>query len=160
VRIIRCYGVRDEGLPQSSSKSPSSTRICTRGSPPAHTGSLIASGAFRAQTYGKIQVNNLKEWLLKVRDLCKEHGRAEIGDQMIGPLLANAPADEDGTWPSRQVREAMEWMSSDEVGRGFHVAARNARGAQWRGDGGDQERELSAKNRAWARKVAYVFPCE
>jgi hypothetical protein len=90
--------------------------------------------------------------------MCKEHGRAEIGDQMIGQLLANAPADEDGTWPSRPVREAMEWMSSDEVGRGFHVATRNARGAHWRGEGGEQERELSAKYRGSARKVAYEFP--
>ncbi|MGE0769429.1 MAG: HigA family addiction module antitoxin [Hyphomicrobiaceae bacterium] len=109
-------------------------------------------------TDGQIQVNNLKEWLSKVRDLCKEHGRAEIGDQMIGQLLANAPADEDGTWPCRPVREAMEWMSSEHVGRGFHVATRNARGVHWRGEGGDQERELSAKYRGRARKVAYEFP--
>jgi len=107
---------------------------------------------------GKIQVNDLKEWLSKVRALCKEHGRVEIGDQMIGQLLANAPAGEDGTWPCRPVREAMEWMSSDEVGRGFHVGTRNARGVHWRGEGGNQERDLSAKYRGWARKIAYEFP--
>jgi hypothetical protein len=90
--------------------------------------------------------------------MCREHGRVKIGDQMIGQLLSRAPADEDGSWPCRTVCEAMELMSSEEVGHGFHVGTCNSRGAHWRGEGGDKERELAAKYRGWARRIAYEFP--
>lgn len=85
---------------------------------------------------GTVKVNDLKEWLSRVRELCRAHGRAEIGDQMIGQLLARAPVDETGVWPCRPVCEAMQWMSSEEVGRGFNIATRNARSVHWHGEGG------------------------
>lgn len=77
---------------------------------------------------------------------------------MIGQLLARAPVDETGVWPCRPVCEAMQWMSSEEVGRGFNIATRNARGVHWRGEGGDQERTLATKYRGWAKMVVYEFP--
>ena len=49
-------------------------------------------------------------------------------------------------------------MASPEVARGFNVGTRNARGAHWRGDGGDQEREIAARYRGWAEKLAYECP--
>ena len=107
---------------------------------------------------GAIKIEDLKAWLAEVRAACAGHGRGDIGDQMIGQLLSRAPADADGTWPCRPVREALEWIASTHVARGFNVGTRNARGAHWRGDGGDDERELAARYRGWAEKVAYEYP--
>jgi hypothetical protein len=107
---------------------------------------------------GTIKIEDLKNWLTEVRAACARHGRAEIGDHMIGHLLAKATSEADGTWPCKPVCEALEWMASPEVARGFNVATRNARGAHWRGDGGDQEREIAARYRGWAEKLAYEYP--
>ncbi|MCP4211442.1 MAG: HigA family addiction module antidote protein [Halieaceae bacterium] len=107
---------------------------------------------------GVVKINDLKEWLSKVRDLCKQHGRADICDQMIGQLLSRSQPDEDGNWPSHPICEALEWMSSEHVGRGFHVGTRNSRGVHSRGEGGDQERDLANKYRAGAQHVGFEFP--
>jgi hypothetical protein len=107
---------------------------------------------------GFIRIEDLRAWLAEVRAGCARHGRAEIGDQMIGQLLSKAPADVDGTWPCRGVCEALEWMASPEVARGFSVGTRNARGAHWRGPGGEQEREIAARYRGWADRLAYEYP--
>jgi hypothetical protein len=85
-------------------------------------------------------------------------GRAEIGDDMIGQLLSRSESDADGNWPSRPVCEALEWMASEHVGRGFCIGNRNARGVHWRGEGGDQERDLAAKFRTCAQRVGFEFP--
>ena len=106
---------------------------------------------------GNIDAKELKAWLREVRSWCARHDRAEIGDHKIGRFLAHAP-DDDGVWPCRPVCEALEWMASEEVARGFEIGARNRRGAYLRGEGGDQERDLAARYRAWARELVYGYP--
>lgn len=106
---------------------------------------------------GEININDLKAWLSQVREGCKEHGRGVICDQMIGQLLANGPKDTDGS-PCRPICEALEWMASAEVARGFIVAVHNERGAHWRGEGGAQERDLAALHRGRSGRLAFEFP--
>jgi len=107
---------------------------------------------------GKIDLVKLSAWLAEVRRLCRQYGRSEIGDQCLGQLLSKAPADEDGLWPCESVREAMEEIASPEIGRGFSVGVHNSRGAHWRGEGGDQERVLAARYRAWAARLQFDYP--
>jgi hypothetical protein len=107
---------------------------------------------------GKIGTNALIDWLTQVRALAAQYGRAEITDQCLGQLLAKAPAESTGVWPSVPVCEAMESIASPEIARGFSVGVRNSRGAVWRGEGGAQERELAAKYRAWSQKLAFQYP--
>ncbi len=52
----------------------------------------------------------------------------------------------------------MEGIASPEIGRGFNIDVYNSRGAQWRGEGGEQERELAAKYRAWAQRLHFDYP--
>ena len=111
-----------------------------------------------ANDHGVIDINALKNWLGEVRARCKQYDRAAIGDQMIGQLLARAPADEDGAWPCRSICEALEWMASRDVGIGFCMGTSNDRGVQLRGRGGKQERDLAAKYRAWAQRLSFEFP--
>ena len=107
---------------------------------------------------GNVNADELKAWLGKVRSWCARHDRAKIGDDVIGDFLARAPAGEDGIWPCIPVCEALELISNEEVADAFVVGARNGRGAHFRGTGGDQERDLTARYRSWASKLFYEYP--
>ena len=52
----------------------------------------------------------------------------------------------------------METVSSEHIARGFCIGVSNARGVHWRGEGGDQERELAAKYRSWAQQLDFEYP--
>lgn len=107
---------------------------------------------------GKVNLDELLAWIEGVRDLCVEYGRAEIGDRYIGQLLSTSRDEEGGVWPCGAVCAVMEEIASEKIARGFVIGVRNARGAHWRDKGGTQERELAAKYRAYAEKLAIEFP--
>ena len=109
---------------------------------------------------GKIDVHETSQWVTEARRLCREHGRGAIGDQKIGQLLSKAPPDEDGTWPCRPVCEVLEANNSGNVAKGFKIGVYNGRGVVSRSldEGGVQERELSAKYRTWAKRLAFDYP--
>jgi addiction module HigA family antidote len=107
---------------------------------------------------GRIDAAALAAWLAEVRRLCREYTRADIGDHCLGQLLAKAPEGENGIWPCEAVCEAMEAIASPEIGRGFYIGVQNSRGAHWRGEGGEQERALAAKYRAWAERLHFDYP--
>jgi hypothetical protein len=107
---------------------------------------------------GRIDAAALAAWLAEVRRMCSEYGRADTGDHLIGQLLAKAPEGESGIWPCEAVCEAMEGIASSEIGRGFSIGVHNSRGTHWRGEGGEQERELAAKYRAWAERLHFDYP--
>ena len=107
---------------------------------------------------GRIDTATLSAWLLEARRLCREYGRADIGDHYFGQLLAKAPQGESGIWPCEAVCEAMEGLASLEIGRGFQIGVYNSRGVHFRGEGGEQERELAAKYRRWAERLHFDYP--
>ena len=77
---------------------------------------------------GKVNAEELLDWIAEVRRLCAEHGRGEIGDQKIGALLSRGPAEEDGSWPCLPVCAAMESIASQHIGEGFNIGVFNGRG--------------------------------
>ena len=109
---------------------------------------------------GTVDAERLTVWLAEVRALCVRYGRAEVGDRSIGVLLSRAQPGDDGQWPCRPICEALEWMSSGEVDRGFIIGTHDARDVVTRhlGEGGDLERALAAKYRGWAQQIAYEYP--
>ena len=109
---------------------------------------------------GEIHTETLYAWMVDVRQLCAEYGRAKLGDQYIGQLLSRAPAEEDGVWPHLSICEVMERIASPQIGRGFNIGVHNGRGVISRaiGEGGAQERELAAKYRRWAEQRAFDYP--
>jgi hypothetical protein len=78
----------------------------------------------------------------------------------IGVQLSYAPADPDGSWPCKTVREVFEMVTTDEIVRGFEQGRYNQRGVTTRGlkDGGEQERELVKKYVAYAEKCKIMWP--
>ena len=107
---------------------------------------------------GTIDVAKLKEWITAVRALCKAYARKEVGDHAIGELLSKCPTGVDGIWPCEPVRQALEDTGTKDIADGMAIGLYNSRGATWRGEGGEQERELAAKYRGWAKEVAFEFP--
>jgi hypothetical protein len=76
----------------------------------------------------------------------------------LGRLLSNAPVGADGVWPDEQVRQVMEDVQSEEMMNGAHTGVYNSRGVHWRGEGGDQERELAEKYRKWGEALQFSHP--
>ena len=108
----------------------------------------------------RVDARALSLWVREARRLCREHGRAEIGDEKIGQLLSRSPFEEDGGWPCRPVCEVLESIASEDIASGFEVGVYNGRGVVSRGldEGGKQERELSEKYRAWAQRLEFDYP--
>ena len=113
-----------------------------------------------ADDQGKIDPLVLSRWVTETRRLCEEHGRAGIGDNRIGQLLSRGQSDEDGGWPCRGVCEVLETVGSQDMVRGFEIGVFNARGVHSRGleEGGEQERTLAAKYRAYAERLVFDYP--
>ena len=87
-----------------------------------------------------------------------EAGRAKIGDQIIGEILANAPIGDDGIWPCAPVRAVLEEIGSQDIAVGMGIGVYNSRGVHSRDEGGNQERELAEKYRNWSRQLAFEYP--
>ena len=109
---------------------------------------------------GKADGAALEEWVTNARRLCHEAGRAEIGDEQIGQMLAWAPSDADGTWPCEAVRDAIEMVRSRHLETGVYIGVKNRRGTTSRGvtDGGEQERDLAKQYRDHADAIRFEWP--
>ena len=110
---------------------------------------------------GTVDSEALETWVSEARRLCAERGRAEIGDEKIGEILAYAPIGTDGAWPCDPVRDLLDTLVSPEhIGNGFTTGRFNQRGVVSKGiyDGGMQERELSELYRKDAARVAAKWP--
>lgn len=109
---------------------------------------------------GAIDGGKLEQWIKEARRLCKETGRAEVGDQQIGRMLAHAPPEADGIWPAIAVRGAIDLFPSVDIERGVIAGLIEKRGPTWRNpnDGGDQERELAVKYRRYAEETRLDWP--
>lgn len=101
---------------------------------------------------GVIDEAALLAWVREARDLCREAKRLGPADARVGELFAHAPADDDGVWPCRPVRNTVQAIASSDLLSGLRTGLINKRGITSRGiyDGGQQERELAARYRAWA----------
>ncbi len=101
---------------------------------------------------GSLDGEHLKNWVTDARFALSDLDRADIGDQQIGQLLASSPADADGIWPPKAVRELIETLGSSHLETGINIGRINNRGVTSRGvyDGGGQERDLAIRYREWA----------
>lgn len=109
---------------------------------------------------GTVDGPALDEWLEEARALLAESDRTEVGELQIGEVLAHAPEDPDGTFPTLPVRDVLESAPDDRLGRGFTIGLSNKRGITSRGltEGGKQEYDLAAKFESWAAAVQATHP--
>jgi hypothetical protein len=92
--------------------------------------------------------------LKEARRLCREKGRAEVGDRQLGDIFSAAPGKGTAAWPPEAIREAIEHCRSRPLERGFELGVFNRQGVTVRAplDGGDQERGWADYFRAQARR--------
>lgn len=107
---------------------------------------------------GQLNATTLARWVSTVRQSAAQLSRIDVADTCIGGLLAHAPIGSDGIWPCEPVRQVMEEVHSERLMRGAHTGVYNSRGVVWRGEGGDQEREIAAKYRKWSLALQSTYP--
>ena len=107
---------------------------------------------------GELETDRLAKWIATVRKSCIELDRANVADICIGKVLSRAPVGKDGVWPCESVRDVMEDIQSEFMMRGAHTGVYNSRGVHFRGEGGDQERELAEKYCKWGRALQVSHP--
>jgi addiction module HigA family antidote len=106
----------------------------------------------------ELETDRLAKWIATVRQACNELGRADIADICIGKVLSHAPVANDGVWPCEPVRNVMEDIQSELMMDGTRTGVYNSRGVHWRGEGGEQERELAEKYRKWSQALQVSHP--
>jgi addiction module HigA family antidote len=106
----------------------------------------------------ELEATRLARWIATVRRSCAELSRADIADLCIGKVLSHAPVGKDGVWPCEPVRDVMEEVQSESMMDGARTGIYNSRGVHWRGEGGDQERELAEKYRKWGQALQVSHP--
>jgi hypothetical protein len=145
-------------------------RVNEEAEEPRNDNPALASNAYRllrewkvvpgTREDGTVDGGALNEWLAEARRLLADVDRLDIGELQIGEVLAHAPEDPDGTFPTLPVRDALEAAPSNRLERGFSVGLFNKRGITSRGltDGGQQEYDLAAKYESWASAVQATHP--
>jgi hypothetical protein len=109
---------------------------------------------------GRVELEQLRNWVLQARTACQQSGRGTIGDKKIGKVLAYAPKTPDGIWPDLAVREVIEEVSSRELELGIEIGVYKKRGVRSKpiGQGGLQERQLAETYRNYAAAVGDTHP--
>jgi transcriptional regulator with XRE-family HTH domain len=108
---------------------------------------------------GGVDGQELEDWVKEVRKRCAGD-LGPIGDDHIGKVLAFSPAEADGVWPTKAVREIVESVRSREMELGILIGIQNKRGVTRRGllDGGEQERSVAKQYREWAKATELEWP--
>lgn len=108
----------------------------------------------------KIDIDFLKNWVTKVRELASEYGRLEAADIYIGQVLAQYPEKQGKVWPPDELCDLIETLKSESLNRSFSSATFNKRSFSSRGpfDGGDIERGKAAYFKKLATAHQNKFP--
>jgi hypothetical protein len=109
---------------------------------------------------GVIDEEQLRDWIIEARRQLNGTKGEKLGDRLIGQVLSYLPADADGLWPARPLRELIDEMQSPDFEMGIENGRFNARGVQSRdiNAGGAPERALANTHREWSRRVADEHP--
>ena len=107
---------------------------------------------------GKVDSKDLQKWVREAREKATACDRIAACDIVIGEALAHAPAEEDGVWPCLAIRDLLDEVNSADMEHGLEIGLANKRGATWRGEGGDQERQLAQKYGDYSRACATRWP--
>lgn len=105
-----------------------------------------------------VDAASLDGWVTKVRTRLAAEGRTATGDQRVGHILWYAPVGADSLHPHEAVRDLIEREASSDIDTGFRIEAFNSRGVVFRGEGGDQERELAAQYRTRSEAFSASSP--
>jgi len=109
---------------------------------------------------GTVDGGVLADFVDACRSRCADAGRGEVGDLLLGGILAWAPGDADGSWPCIAVRDVLERPGLEDLRQDFSTGVRGTRGVTSRDPwtGGDQERDLEQRYRGYASACRMSHP--
>ncbi|MDO4260156.1 MAG: hypothetical protein Q4C87_11630 [Actinomycetaceae bacterium] len=109
---------------------------------------------------GVMNMDLLRTWLDKTRELLAERRRTENGLKHFGQVLGHTPSDSDGTWPGAVVRDLLEDEQDEHIETGLYRYIVNNRGVTIRAleEGGGQEEKLVAHYRTQSKVLADIAP--
>jgi len=109
---------------------------------------------------GAVDPARLRSWLEEAAPRLRDRHCFEAGMMHLGQALVMTPSDDDGSWPTIEVRDSIEDLRSDELESGLRAGLINQRGVTIRGpaDGGVQERDLAARYLADADRFVDGWP--
>ena len=107
---------------------------------------------------GRINESDLLTWCREAQRLFRTHGRAEIGDQRIGMLLARGSSIRPDRLPPRAVCAVLERFGSRDIQIGFRIAVRNSRGIYRIDTAGTEQRALRKGYLDLANKIDLEYP--
>jgi len=113
-----------------------------------------------ARSDGSIDPDEFIKFIDEARKLCQESDRLKVCDQSIGEILAHAPSDLDGIWPTKAVGDLLDRPELEDIRHGFMIGVHNKRGITSRSydEGGDQERSFASKYQAYANSLRTSHP--
>lgn len=105
---------------------------------------------------GNVDQSAFADWVRQALEISTQQGHGRTAQRRIGQVLARAPADPDGVWPCRAVRDVLDHPEHDVMRDGLHTGLFNKRGMTSRAatEGGEQERTLAVRYRGWAEALA------
>lgn len=112
------------------------------------------------QKDGTVDVEALRGWVLRVRELAAACDRSESADIHIGQALAFSPIDSDGTWPHQNVRDLIEELANSDIENAWQIQIFNNRGVTCRSitAGGEPERILAERYESYAKQMYDLWP--
>lgn len=154
--IVAALYKRDDGVPEEAPADEK--RVATVAQQAFHL--LEAWKIPPGLVNGKIDAVALKTWVEAAREACRKRGRLKSGERHIGQVLAFSPMGSDGCWPAEGIRDVIDEFGGADIGRGFYLGVVNSRGITSRmpTDGGEQERDLATRYRAWAKLAELEWP--
>ena len=114
-----------------------------------------------ADDQGVIDYARMLDWIGNAIDLATKVGRYEVASAEIGKLLAYAPTDpDDGVWPAKPVRDAIEELANSELETSLVIELFNKRGVHSRpiDGGGEQERAFAESSSRAAAQLQHKWP--
>lgn len=106
---------------------------------------------------GNLDAEELTKWIFDVRARCERRGRLGAGDSCIGSLLSNSPKGNDEVWPCEPVRDTLEKVYNEQIGKGFRTGRHDSFRTHI-GHGGEPERAIESKHKEWAKRIQYSHP--
>jgi hypothetical protein len=109
---------------------------------------------------GSVDDETVHRWVSQVRELASQRGLSSLADNFVGGILQRLPADADGVWPRKAVRDVIEAAESEALESGLRSAVINSRGVTFRAvdAGGELERIESGRFSEWADAFAIAAP--
>lgn len=106
---------------------------------------------------GDIDLSNLKEWVDKFKAKLEEQKQLSLLGGALGRLFAYSPVGKDGYYPHESVREIIENLENESLGREYEVAEHNKRGV-YSPDAGKTEKEMALRYKEIADGIRVFYP--